>query len=74
MAELESKVESLEKEKGHILENSIKEITEQKVHLDELQREKAVMEKEALERERELLEAEKVSTCKRYIFYNYFCG
>ena len=53
-------MEALEKEKGLILENSVKEITEQKVKLDELQREKVVMEKEALEREKELLEAEKV--------------
>lgn len=32
------------------------------------------MEKEVLEREREFLEVEKVSICKWYIFYNYFCG
>lgn len=54
-------MELLEKEKGQIFENSIKEITEQKVKLEEFQRENAILEKEALEREKELIEADKVS-------------
>ena len=43
VAELENKVELLEKEKGQIFENSIKEITEQKVKLEEFQRENAML-------------------------------